>query len=189
MPFLPRNRPFFRPLPPLQFSVSFHALPATQKIHRRKNVLLKCPLICLRLYLLNPHVALQGAGRFFHSGSTLANQLSNDHPASIDTFRPLCLVRDVEHADQINREGCSLGGFKTALLWNPRERIRGRLFSEMVSAQKSELQAQVGVTAKGQSYSRGHPQNPNRIAQKRAEWGLGASTEKHLQAFLNPPKL
>ena len=38
------------------------------------------------------------------------------------------------------------GGFKKALLQNPREMIRGRIFSEMIriQAQKSELQAKSG---------------------------------------------
>ena len=68
-----------------------------------------------------------------------------------------------------------LGGFKKALLQNPREMVRGRIFSEpiRVSAQKSELQA------KSWSYSRADPQNlePNH-PEKAPEWGLGASTQK-----------
>ena len=78
----------------------------------------------------------------------------------------------------------NLSGFKKALLQNPREMIRGRIFREMirVSAGKSELQAKsrscrpkVGV------YSGADPQNPNRIGpEKEPESGLGASAE-------NPP--
>ena len=65
----------------------------------------------------------------------------------------------------------SLSGFKKALLQNPREMIRGQIFSGMIriQARKSEIQAEsrsyrpkVGDTA----------QNPNRIAQKRAPNGV-----------------
>ena len=65
----------------------------------------------------------------------------------------------------------SLSGFKKALLQNPREIIRGQIFSGMIRirARKSELQAEsrsyrpkVGDTA----------QNPNRIAQKMAPNGV-----------------
>ena len=64
-----------------------------------------------------------------------------------------------------------LSGFKKALLQNPREMIRGQIFSGMIRirARKSELQAEsrsyrpkVGDTA----------QNPNRIVQKRAPNGV-----------------
>ena len=62
----------------------------------------------------------------------------------------------------------ALSGFKKALLQNPREMIRGRIFREMIriQAQKSELRA------KSQRYSRADPQNPNQIAQKRAPNGV-----------------
>ena len=51
-----------------------------------------------------------------------------------------------------------------------------------VTSRKSEL------LSKSESYSWAHPQNQNRIAQKKGpEWGLGAFTETPLKAFLNPP--
>ena len=53
--------------------------------------------------------------------------------------------------------------------------IRGRILREMIrriSAQKSELQA------KSRSYSRGDPQNPNRIAQKRNPNGFEVLLQK-----------
>ena len=69
----------------------------------------------------------------------------------------------------------SLSGCKGALLRNPREMIRGRIFSEMIriQARKSELRAEsrnygpkLGDTA------RADPQNPNRITQERAPNGV-----------------
>ena len=65
----------------------------------------------------------------------------------------------------------------------PETWFRGRIFGEMipVSAQMSELQA------KSRSYSRGDPQNPNRIAQKRKPNGVEVLLQKTpLKAFLNP---
>ena len=87
--------------------------------------------------------------------------------------------------DQNSRRfsGFKLGGFEKALLQNPREMIRGRIFSEMIriSARKSELQAKsrsyrpkVRVTA-GQT-----PKIRTESPGKAPESGLGASTE-------NPP--
>ena len=83
-----------------------------------------------------------------------------------------------------------LSGFKMALLQNLRERIRGRIFSEMIriQARKSELRAE------SRSYrpnpfklTRADPQNPNR-PEKGPEWGLVASTETPPpKAFLNQP--
>ena len=80
-----------------------------------------------------------------------------------------------------------LWSLNKALLQNPREMIRGRIFSEMIriSARKSELQV------KSRSYKPpGRPpkSEPNR-PEKAPESGFGASTETPLKAFLNPPKI
>ena len=73
----------------------------------------------------------------------------------------------------------------------PREMIRGRIFSEIIriQARKSELQAEsrscgpkVGDTA------RQTPKIRTESPRKGPEWSLGASTETPLKAFLNPPK-
>ena len=74
-----------------------------------------------------------------------------------------------------------LGGFKNALLQNPRDMTRGRLFSEMIriQARKSELQAESrSYGPKSQSYSWTDPQNPNRISQKRVPNGASALLQK-----------
>ena len=83
-----------------------------------------------------------------------------------------------------------LSGFKKALLQNPREMIRGRIFREMirVSARKSELQPRKSdLQAKSRSYNGADPQNPNRISQEgnpNRVWVLLQKTP--LKAFLNP---
>ena len=85
----------------------------------------------------------------------------------------LCRQRPRRQPNSKNRKKNRnrLSGFKKALLQNPREMIRGQIFSGMIRirARKSELQAEsrsyrpkVGDTA----------QNPNRIAQKRAPNGV-----------------
>ena len=70
--------------------------------------------------------------------------------------------------------------------------IRGRIFREMirVSAQKSQLQAKVGVTDQKSELQPGRPpeSEPNR-PEKGPEWRLGASTENPRKAFLNPDKI
>ena len=103
----------------------------------------------------------------------------NRKPEPLEPFHPQTVTEP-------NRTGASLGhfnlcGFKKALLQNPREMIRGRNFSEMsrvsapkvrVNGQKSELQT------KSRSYSRGDPQNPNRITQKRDPNGVQVLLQK-----------
>ena len=85
-----------------------------------------------------------------------------------------------------------LCGFEKALLQKPREMIRGRIFREMirVSAQSQSYKPKVGVTDQKSELQPGRPpeSEPNR-PEKGPEWGLGASTENPLKAFLNPAKL
>ena len=70
-----------------------------------------------------------------------------------------------------------LSGFKRALLQNHREMIRGQIFSGMIRirARKPELQAE------SRSYRpkvRDTAQNPNRIAQERAQNGVQVLLQK-----------
>ena len=69
--------------------------------------------------------------------------------------------------------------------------IRRQIFSEMIriQARNSKLQT------KGRSYGPKSGLQPGRRpesqpnhSEKGPEWGLGASTESPLKAFLNPPK-
>ena len=73
-----------------------------------------------------------------------------------------------------------LGGFKKALLQNPREMIRGRICSEMIriSARKSELQAKSRSYRPKVRVTAGRP--PKSEPNKAPESGFGASAE-------NPP--
>ena len=73
-------------------------------------------------------------------------------------------------------------GFKKALLQNPREMIRGQIFSGMIriQARKSEIQAgsrSYRPETKSRRYS---PESEPNRPEKGPEWGLGASAE-------NPP--
>ena len=74
----------------------------------------------------------------------------------------------------------SLSGFRKALLQNPRDMIRGRIFSEMIRIQdrKSELQAESQSYGPkvGDAAGQTPKSEPNRPEQG-PEWGLGASTE------------
>ena len=70
--------------------------------------------------------------------------------------------------------------------------IRGRIFSEMIQiqARKSELQAESRSYGPKSEIQRADPQNPKRIAQKRAPHGVQVLLQKPaLRAFLNPPKI
>ena len=81
------------------------------------------------------------------------------------------------------QNGFKLGGFKKALLQNPREMIRGRIFSEMIriSARKSELQAKSrSYRPKVRVTARQTPQIRAESPGKGARIGLWCSAE-------NPP--
>ena len=81
----------------------------------------------------------------------------------------LC-VRPVGSPENTSNIEDNLGGFKKALLQNPREMIRdefsAKWFGFRVTGRKSELQT------KSPSCSRADPQNPNRIAQKKDPNGV-----------------
>ena len=74
-----------------------------------------------------------------------------------------------------------MGGFKKALLQNPRDMIRGRIFSEMIRVSAQNPEPKVGVTDQKSELQPGRPpeSEPNR-PEKGPESGFGASTE-------NPP--
>ena len=78
------------------------------------------------------------------------------------------------------KEGPTLGGFKKALLQNPREMIRGQIFKEMirVSAQSQSYRPKVGVTDQKSELQPGRtPESEPNRPEKWPEWRSGASTE------------